>query len=96
MMDFLSSYVDKVNLVGLFTGDTHVNFHEVADGVNYYVSQGYGWVSPDLMMPGQKHAFFDYQESLCIDVVAVKPAKREVHTFRIGAGGADYDCVFSY
>ena len=96
MMDFLSSYVGKVNLVGLFTGDTHVNFHEVADGVNYYVSQGYGWVSPDLMMPGQKHAFFDYQESLCIDVVAVKPAKREVHTFRIGAGGAEYDYSFGY
>lgn len=96
MMDFLSSYVGKVNLVGLFTGDTHVNLHEVVCGVNYYVSQGYGWVSPDLMMPGQKHAFFDYRESLCIDVVAVKPAKREVHTFRVGAGGADYDYVFSY
>ena len=96
MMDFLASYKDKVTLVGLFTGDTHVNFHEVADGVNYYVSQGYGWVSPDLMMPGQKHAFFDYKESLCIDVVAVKPATREVHTFRVGAGGADYDYTFTY
>ena len=96
MMDFLASYKDKVNLVGLFTGDTHVNFHQVADGVNYYVSQGYGWVSPDLMMPGQKHAFFDYKENLCIDVVAVKPALREVHTFRIGAGGADYDYSFGY
>ena len=96
MMDFLASYKDKVTLVGLFTGDTHVNFHEVADGVNYYVSQGYGWVSPDLMMPGQKHAFFDYKESLCIDVVAVKPSTREVHTFRVGAGGADYDYRFGY
>ncbi len=96
MMDFLASYKDKVNLVGLFTGDTHVNFHEVADGVNYYVSQGYGWVSPDVMMPGQKHAYFDYRQTLCIDVVAVKPATREVHTFRIGAGGADYDYRFGY
>ncbi len=96
IMDMLSSYEGKVNLVGLFTGDTHVNFHEVAGGVNYYVSQGYGWVSPDLTLSGQTHAYFDYQESLCIDVVAVKPAKREVHTFRIGAGGADFDYEFGY
>ena len=96
MMDFLSSYAGKVNLVGLFTGDTHVNFHRVAGGVNYFVSQGYGWVAPNLMMPGQAHAFFDYKETLCIDVIAVKPAKREVHTFRIGAGGAEYDYEFKY
>lgn len=96
IMDILSAHSGKMNLVGLFTGDTHVNFHEVADGVNYYVSQGYGWVSPDVMMPGQLHAVFDYKESLCIDVVAVKPATREVHTFRIGAGGPDYDFAFTY
>ena len=96
IMDLLASYQGKGNLVGLFTGDTHVNFHRVADGVNYFVSQGYGWISPDVMVPGQMHAFFDYKESLCIDVVAVKPAKREVHTFRIGAGGADYDTCFPY
>jgi hypothetical protein len=53
-------------------------------------------VSPDVMVPGQMHAFFDYRETLCIDVVAVKPAKREVHTFRIGAGGADFDTCFPY
>ena len=51
---------------------------------------------PDLMLPTNHPAFFDYKNTLCIDVVAVKPAKREVHTFRIGAGGAEYDCVFSY
>lgn len=96
IMNLLASYQGKGNLVGLFTGDTHVNFHRVADGVNYFVSQGYGWISPDVMVPGQMHAFFDYKESLCIDVVAVKPAKREVHTFRIGAGGADYDTCFPY
>lgn len=96
IMNLLTSYQGKGNLVGLFTGDTHVNFHRVVDGVNYFVSQGYGWVSPDVMVPGQKHAFFDYRETLCIDVVAVKPAKREVHTFRIGAGGADFDTCFPY
>ena len=29
-------------------------------------------------------------------MIAVKPATREVHTFRIGAGGADYDYEFTY
>ena len=96
IMDLLASYVGKKKLVGLFTGDTHVNFHREADGVNYFVSQGYGWNSPALMRPGQDYAQFDYKESLCIDVVAVKPATREVHTFRIGAGGADYDYEFTY
>ena len=96
IMDLLASYQGKGNLVGLFTGDTHVNFHRVAEGVNYFVSQGYGWVSPDVMVPGQMHAFFDYRETLCIDVVAVKPARREVHTFRIGAGGAEFDTCFPY
>lgn len=96
MMDFLASYVGKVNLVGLFTGDTHVNFHRNVDGVNYFVSQGYGWNAPDMLFPGQDHAYFDYTKSLCIDVVAVKPATREVHTFRIGAGGTDFDYAFDY
>jgi len=29
-------------------------------------------------------------------VITVKPTKREVHTFRIGAGGAEYDYSFGY
>ena len=96
IMDLLASYKGKVNLVGLFTGDTHVNFHREVNGVNYFVSQGYGWNSPALLLPGQDYAFYDYKKSLCIDVVAVKPAKHEVHTFRIGAGGADFDYAFGY
>ena len=95
-MDLLSSYVGKVNLVGLFTGDTHVNFSVKVDGVNYFVSQGYGWNAPDMLFPGQDYASFDYMKSLCIDVVAVKPATREVHTFRIGAGGSGFDYEFEY
>ena len=96
IMDLLSSYSGKVNLVGLFTGDTHVNFHVEVNDVNYFVSQGYGWNSPEMLLPGQDYAFYDYMKSLCIDVVAVKPAKREVHTFRIGAGGEDFDYDFNY
>ena len=96
IMGILSDFDKKGTLIGMFCGDSHANAHVEEDGVNYYISQGYGWVVPDLMVPDTKHAFFDYKTNLCIDVVAVKPAKREVHTFRIGAGGEEYDSVFGY
>ena len=97
LMETLSAFkADGGTLVGMITGDSHTNDYICENGVNYFISQGYGWIVPDLMLPTNRHAFFDYKQSLCIDVVAVKPAKREVHTFRIGAGGADYDCAFGY
>ena len=96
LMQILSDYAEGHSLTGMVCGDTHVNFALEYNGVNYYVSQGYGWVSPDLLVPGQTHEYFDYKKTLCIDVVAIKPAKREVHTFRVGAGGADYDYTFTY
>ena len=96
VMDILSAFAGKGTLVGMFTGDAHVNMYIRENGVNYFISQGYGWVVPDLMLPGTTHAFYDYKTNLCIDVMAVKPGKREVHTFRIGAGGKDFDCSFGY
>ncbi|MBR1927709.1 MAG: hypothetical protein IJ840_08210 [Bacteroidales bacterium] len=96
LMDILSSFASKGTLIGLVTGDAHVNMYTKEAGVNYFISQGYGWVVPDLMLPGTTHAFFDYKENLCVDIFAVKPFKREVHTFRIGAGGEAFDCVFTY
>lgn len=96
VMDILSAFAKKGTLIGMVTGDAHVNMYAKEEGVNYFISQGYGWVVPDLMLPGTTHAFFDYKTNLCIDVLAVKPSKREVHTFRIGAGGEGFDCVFSY
>ena len=96
IMDILADFATRGTLIGMVTGDAHVNMHAREDGVNYFISQGYGWVVPDLMLPGTTHAFFDYKENLCIDVFAVKPSKHEVHTFRIGAGGEAFDCVFDY
>ncbi len=96
VMGILADYAKEHQLVGLITGDAHVNMHVCEDGVNYFISQGYGWVVPDLMLEGTRHAFFDYTETLCLDVVAIKPASNEVHTFRIGAGGASYDYAFKY
>jgi len=96
MMALLSEYQAKRRIVGLFTGDSHVNLLEEKDGVHYFITQGLGAVSPQDMMEGQRHADFDWQESLCCDVVAIKVEKNEVRTFRIGAGGADFDYEFSY
>ena len=97
LMGMLTAFKERGGSVAaMITGDSHTNYYDCYNGVNYFISQGYGWCTPELMLPGQTHANFKDQESLCIDVVAVKPAKREVHTFRVGAGGADFDCQFRY
>ncbi len=96
MMDVLAGLKTKHNIIGLFCGDSHFNMHEVDRNVNYFVSQGLGFCSPQQLMPGTRRATYEMDESLCCDVIAVKPAKNEVHTFRIGAGGADFDYEFNY
>lgn len=96
LMSLLSEYAAKRNIVGLFCGDSHVNVTVRENGVNYFLTQGYGQVSKEDMMEGTSHAFFDYRQSLCCDVIAVKLSKNEVHTFRIGAGGEEYDFQFTY
>ena len=86
----------KGRLVGLLCGDTHCNQHVNDDGVNYYITQGLGFVDPNQMLPGQTHVFFDLNASLCFDVIAVKLKSKQVHSFRVGAGGQDYDVEFAY
>lgn len=86
----------KGRLVGLFCGDTHCNQHVCDDGVNYYITQGLGMVDPKEMLPGQTYAKYNPKESLCCDVIAIKLKSKQVHTFRVGAGGKDYDLEFSY
>ena len=96
MMDVLADLKKDHNIIGLFSGDSHFNMHEVDRNVNYFVTQGMGYCTPEQLMPGTRRADVNFNESLCCDVIAVKPAKNEVHTFRIGAGGADFDYAFPY
>lgn len=96
LMNVLESYKEKRNIAGLFCGDSHFNMHEVENGVNYFVTQSYGYCSEEQLMPGTRRAFFNYRETLCCDIVALKPEKGLIHTFRMGAGGADFDCEFPY
>lgn len=96
MMDVLAGLKKEHNIVGLFCGDSHFNMHEVDRNVNYFITQSYGYCTPSQLMPGTRRADYNIDESLCCDVIAVKPGKNEVHTFRIGAGGAEYDYEFNY
>lgn len=96
LMSVLAQYKTSRNIVGLFCGDSHFNVCVKQDGVNYYVSQGYGGVRRKDMMDGTRYARFDYKKSMCCDVISIKPAKHEVRSFRIGAGGQEFDSGFSY
>lgn len=96
MMALLSDYKTRRNIIGLFCGDSHFNMHEVENGVNYFITESYGVCYDEDLMPGTKHVLFDYHETLCCDIIAVKPSKHLVHTFRMGAGGSDFDYEFSY
>ena len=73
-------------------GHQHIN----DDGVNYYITQGLGFVDRAQMLPGQTHADFDLNASLCFDVIALKLKSKKVRSFRVGAGGKDYDLEFAY
>ena len=86
----------KGRLAGLLCGDTHCNQHINDDGVNYYITQGLGFVDRAQMLPGQTHADFDLNASLCFDVIALKLKSKKVRSFRVGAGGKDYDLEFAY
>lgn len=96
MMDVLAELKKEHNIIGLFCGDSHFNMHEVDRNVNYFVTQGLGFCTEAQLMPGTRRAPYNVDESLCCDVIAIKPAKGEVHTFRIGAGGADFNYEFTY
>jgi len=89
-------------LVGVFSGDSHFDFFDFEDGVNYFVTQGYGGGSPESELPPQGRIFHQFSETLgrsdtfdmdeyCLfDLVGIKLEKREIRIFRAGAGGFNY------
>ena len=83
-------------LVGLFTGDSHINALVQEEGVNYFITQGYGRMENEKIRPECRRAWYNSRHSLCCDIIVIKPLKGEVHTFRVGAGGAEMDYRFSY
>ncbi|MBQ1454606.1 MAG: metallophosphoesterase [Thermoguttaceae bacterium] len=83
-------------LIGLFCGDSHFDNQACVNGVHYIITQGYGTVNPKELPDGAVIRPFKRDETMLIDVVAVKPRTRQIHLFRIGSGGADADREFSY
>ena len=89
-------------LAGVFSGDSHFDFFDFEDGVNYFVTQGYGGISPKTELPPQGRVFhqfsekigrcdtFDLDEYCLFDLVAIKLEKREIRIFRAGAGGFNF------
>lgn len=81
---------------GLFCGDSHFDNQAKVNGVNYIVTQGYGGVNPAELPQGAVSRPFNRAEQMLIDVVAIKPAKKEIRIFRIGIGGEQADRRASY
>lgn len=80
----------------VLAGDSHFDNFGRLDGVNYIVSQGFGYSAKETSAPGAVFRNFPRDASTLIDVVAVKPEKREGRVFRVGVGGADADRAFNF
>lgn len=88
-----------VHLAGAVCGDSHFDNQASYNGVNYVVSQGYGYCSPASIAPGGSRypggtGRIDSRNDMLIDVVAVKPRTGKMKVFRIGTSGADRDREF--
>jgi len=82
---------------GCLFGDSHFNDQAVTNGVNFVITQGYGTVSAkDLPDHVEYVTPVDRTQTMLVDMVALKPAKREMKIFRIGAGGPGCDRAFRF
>lgn len=84
-------------LAGYLSGDSHFNDQAITNGVNFIITQGYGTISAkDLPGRGDYVTPVDRTRTMLVDVVALKPARREMRIFRIGAGGRQRDRAFHF
>lgn len=84
-------------LAGCLFGDSHFNDQAVTNGVNFVITQGYGTVSAKDLPDGVGYVTpVDRTRTMLVDMVAIKPAKREMKIFRIGAGGPACDRAFRF
>jgi hypothetical protein len=85
------------SLAGCISGDSHFNNQAVYGGVHFIITQGYGTVSAkDLPENVDYVTPVDRTKTMLVDMVAIKPAKREMKFFRIGAGGPERDRAFRF
>ena len=85
------------SLAGCISGDSHFNNQALTNGVNFVITQGYGTVSAKDLPDGVGYVTpVDRTRTMLVDMVAVKPARREMKLFRIGAGGPSSDRAFRF
>ncbi|HPA18191.1 MAG TPA: hypothetical protein PLU30_10620 [Verrucomicrobiae bacterium] len=84
-------------LAGCVFGDSHFNDQAVTNGINFVITQGYGTISAkDLPERGDYVTPVDRTQTMLVDVVALKPARREMMVFRIGADSPQSDRAFRF
>lgn len=84
-------------LAGCLFGDSHFNDQAVTNGINFVTTQGNGTISAkDLPERGDDVTPVNRTQTMLVDVVVLKPARREMMIFRIGAGGPLCDRAFSF
>lgn len=83
-------------LAGILCGDSHFDANTTIDGVNLVITQGYGYISDHERPPHAIVTHFDRNSEILVDIVAIKPSKREMRYFRLGAGGDIRDRSFYF
>ncbi len=83
-------------LAGSLTGDSHYDNQGTINGINHVITQGFGTVQEQNMPNGAINTKFDASNQTLVDIAAIKPEKRELKLFRIGAGGVQRDRSFSF
>lgn len=108
LRNIFSSFVKNGGkLAGVFSGDSHFNLLENLDKVTYYSCQGYGGIGPSEAPSHalKAHEFcpalnrtdsFNSETTCLIDMVAVKPDKRETAVFRVGAEAENFTNFFKF
>lgn len=89
----------KSRFAGAFFGHEHVEDFLHYGNVPLVVRPGLGTMSQDCIageMRDPKNGGYLPKETVLLDLVAVKPAKRQVHVFRCGLGGVASDLEYVY
>lgn len=86
----------NTGLAGTISGDSHFDAQDTVEGVNYVITQSYGTIHPNNLSENGRNLRFDRSREMLCDVVVVKPAKRVMRFFRLGAGGPECDREFKF
>lgn len=75
-------------LVANFCGDSHFDNFINREGINFVITQGYGGVNPAELEKNEAQPTVTGRlpDEMLIDIVVIKPEKREFNIYRWGAG----------